>query len=102
MDVLARIRLTVLAGHYRFSEKALDEMETDDLTEEDVVASIRVATRIEKRLRSTSAFRSSRREHLYVIVSPNSRGVLIYTKGKFTTDESVETYYFLVSSKRSL
>ena len=102
MNVLAHIRQTVLAGHYRFSEKAFDEMETDDLTEEDVVESIREATRIEKRLRSTSAFRSSSREYLYVIVSPNSHGVPIYTKGKFTSEAGVETYYFLVSSKRAL
>ena len=43
------IRQTVLAGHYKFSEKAFDEMEFDDLTEGNIVESIKQATRIEKR-----------------------------------------------------
>ena len=37
-----------------------------------------------------------------MIISPNSHGVPIYTKGKFMSEAGVETYYFLVSSKRSL
>ena len=32
-DILRRIKRAVLAGNYAFSEKALIEMEADDLTE---------------------------------------------------------------------
>lgn len=59
------------------------------------------ATRIEKRLRSTSPFRGRGSEYLYVIKSPTVRGVMIYTKGKIVVDGEVETYYLLVSAKRT-
>lgn len=102
MDVLIRIKRAVLAGQYAFSEKARIEMETDDLTELDVAESILNAVAIYKRLRSSSASRSKRREYLYVIQSTNLDGLAIYTKGKLVQEEGIETYYFLVSSKRGL
>lgn len=102
MDVLIRIKRAVLAGQYAFSEKARIEMETDDLTELDVAESILNAVAIYKRLRSSSASRSKRREYLYVIQSTNLDGLAIYTKGKLVQEAGIETYYFLVSSKRGL
>jgi hypothetical protein len=39
-DILVRIKRTVLAGRYAFSEKARIEMESDGLTEFDVAESI--------------------------------------------------------------
>jgi len=33
MNILVRIKRAVLAGHYRFSAKALAEMDADDPTE---------------------------------------------------------------------
>lgn len=102
MDVLIRIKRAVLAGRYAFSEKARLEMEVDDLTELDVAESIVNAVAIYKRLRSSSALRSKRREYLYVIQSTNLEGLAIYTKGKLVQEAAVETYYFLVSSKRAL
>ncbi len=101
MDVLIRIKRAVLAGHYAFSEKARLEMETDDLTELDVAESILNAVAIYKRLRSTSPSRNKRREYLYVIQSTNLDGLAIYTKGKLVQEAEIETYYFLVSSKRA-
>ena len=101
MDVLIRIKRAVLAGRYAFSEKARIEMETDDLTELDVAESILNAVAIYKRLRSSSPSRSNRREYLYVIQSTNLDGLVIYTKGKLVQEAEVETYYFLVSSKRA-
>lgn len=59
MDVLARIRQLVRANRYRFSEKALDEMEVDDLNGEDIVESINGAAGIAKRPRSSSALCAS-------------------------------------------
>ena len=100
MDVLIRIKRAVLAGRYAFSEKARLEMETDDLTELDVAESILNAVAIYKRLRSTSSSRSKRREYLYVIQSTNLDGLAIY-EGKLVQEAGIETYYFLVSSKRA-
>ena len=90
----------MLAGRYAFSEKARIEMEVDDLTELDVAESILNAVAIYKRLRSSSLSRSKRREYLYVIQSTNLDGLAIYTKGKLVQEAEIETYYFLVSSKR--
>ena len=102
MNVLIRIKRAVLAGRYVFSEKARREMETDDLTEVDIAESILNADAIYKRVRSTSPSRKRRREYLYVIQSPNLDGLVIYTKGKLVEAAGVETYYFLVSSKRAM
>ena len=102
MDVLIRIKRAVLAGRYAFSEKARLEMESDDLTELDIAESILNAVAIYKRLRSSSPSRNNRREYLYVIQSTNLDGLAIYTKGKLVQEAGIETYYFLVSSKRAL
>ena len=102
MDVLIRIKRAVLAGRYVFSEKARIEMETDDLTEVDIVESILNAEAIYKRLRSTNPSRKRRREFLYVIQSTNLDGLVIYTKGKLVEGVEVETYYFLVSAKEAM
>jgi hypothetical protein len=91
-----------LAGRYAFSEKARIEMETDDLTELDVAESILNAVAIYKRLRSSSPSRSRRREYLNVIQSTNLDGLSIYTKGKLVQEADIDTYYFLVSSKRAM
>jgi len=102
MDVLIRIKRAVLAGRYAFSEKARLEMESDDLTELDIAESILNAVAIYKRLRSSSPSRNNRREYLYVIQSTNLDGLAIYTKGKLVQEAGIETYLFLVSSKRAL
>ena len=101
-DVLARIKRAVLGGRYAFSEKARLEMEADRLTELDVAESILNAVAIYKKLRSTSFRKQRRREYLYVIQSTNLDGLPIYTKGKLVQEVEIETYYFLVSSKRAL
>jgi len=77
-------------------------MESDGLTELDIVESITNAVAIYKRLRSTSPHRKKKKEFLYVIQSANLEGIMIYTKGKFVHEAGVETFYFLVSSKRAL
>lgn len=90
-----------MAGHYVFSEKARAEMESDGLTELDIAESILNAVAIYKRLRSESPYRQQNREYLYVIQSTNFEGLVIYTRGKLVKDEATETYYFLISSKRT-
>lgn len=77
-------------------------MDADFITEQDVVESILNAVAIYKVLRSTSAFRSHKRERLYVIQSTNLDGLAIYTKGKLVLRAGQDVYYFLISSKRAL
>lgn len=101
-DVLKRIKRVILKGNYVFSEKARIEMNVDDLTELDVVESILNAVTVYKTIRSRSDFRLYRREYLYVIQSTNLDGLIIYTKGKLVQEAEIETYYFLISSKRAL
>jgi hypothetical protein len=76
-------------------------MELDGLTELDVAESILNAVAIYKKLRSESRLRKGR-EYLYVIQSPNLDGLAVYSKGKLVKEEGIETYYFLISSKRAL
>src|SRR3989304_8060593 len=101
-DPLVRIKRAVLAGHYAFSEKASMELEADGLTELDIVESIVNAVAIYKTIRSTSPYRRQAREYLHIIQSTNLEGLMIYTKGKLVQESGVETYYFLISSKKAL
>jgi hypothetical protein len=101
-DILVRIKRTILAGRYAFSEKARIEMECDSLSEFDVAESIINAVAIYKRLRSRSHRRSKRFEYLYVIQSTNLEGIAVYSKGKLVHEEGEDRYYFLVSAKRAL
>jgi hypothetical protein len=101
-DVLVKIKRLVLKGRYEFSKKARGEMEMDGITETDVIESILNAGVIYKTIRSTSPLRKQAKEYLYVIQSTNLDGLFIYSKGKFVQEAGVETYYFLVSSKRSV
>jgi hypothetical protein len=100
-DILVRIKRAVLAGRYAFSDKAGFEMECDGLTELDVAESILNAAAIYKKIRSKSP-RRKRREYLYVIQSTNLEGLAIYSKGKLVSEGEVETYCFLISSKRAM
>ena len=101
-DTLVRIKRAILVGHYAFSEKASMELEADGLTELDIVESIVNAVAIYKTIRSTSPYRQRTREYLHIIQSTNLEGLMIYTKGKLVQESGVETYYFLISSKKAL
>ena len=48
-DMLVRIKRAVIAGHYAFSSKARDEMETDRLTELDVAEAILLCVTLPER-----------------------------------------------------
>lgn len=97
-----RIKRAVLAGHYAFSEKASLEVEADGLTELNIVESIVNAVAIYKTIRSTSPFRQQAREYLHIIQSTNLEGLMIYSKGKLVQEAGVETYYFLIPSKKAI
>ena len=103
MNILVRIKRAVLTGHYRFSAKALMEMDVDGLTQLDVAESVLNSVAIYKTLRSTSPRRSARRERLYVIDSFNFEGVPVYSKGVIRSIGAYESdFYILVSGKRSV
>ncbi len=100
-EILVRIKRAMLDGRYEFSEKASLELEADGLTERDAIESIINAVAIHKTLRSTSPHRSHAGEKLYVIIGTTMDGLPIYTKGKLVSEAGVETFYFLLSSKRT-
>ena len=77
-------------------------MESDQITELDVAESILNAVAIYKTIRSTSPHRSHARELLHIIESTNLNGLAIYTKGKLVSEAGLDTYYFLISSKKAL
>ena len=99
---LAKIKRLILLGRYRFTRKAELERLRDGLLQTDVLESIINASGIKKILRSTSAFRSARREKLYIIEGFTFDGLLIYTKGVIKKEFGQETLYILVSAKRSI
>jgi hypothetical protein len=90
-----------LAGRLRFTNKARDELELDDLEITDIRESLVNAVAIYKTLRSVNPT-SGKREYLHIIQSPNLSGVAIYTKGRLSISDGLDTYYLLVSSKRAL
>jgi hypothetical protein len=101
METLVRIKRCVLANRVRLTDKAREELETDDLDLSDVRESLMNATDIYKTIRSTNP-RTRRREYLHIIKSCNFSGIVIYTKGKLLIEQKIETFYLLVSSKRAL
>lgn len=72
----------IIAGHYRFTNKAADELMHDGLDFQDALESILNAQFIKKTIRSKSPQRRRAGEKLYIIESFNYSGTLIYTKGK--------------------
>jgi len=101
-ETLKRIKRAIIAGHYQFSFKAVVELDVDGLSESDALESILNAPKIYKTIRSTSPQRARRREYLHIIIGDTLDGTPVYTKGKLVASGGIETYYFLVSSKRAL
>src|SRR5215212_3260312 len=101
MDILKRIKQLVLRRQVIITVKAESEMIIDELTEDEVFESIINATRIAKTIRSTHT-RSGGGERLYVIKGRTFANIEVYTKGKLHKDRDLETFYILISSKRSV
>ena len=101
MDILVKIKRLVIARRVIFSAKARDERLDCDLTVEEILEAILNAPTINKTLRSTSPFRKSQKEKLYVIISSTYDGKLIYTKGTIRKINDREEFYILVSAKWS-
>ena len=99
-DLLLRIKRAVLAGNIVFTVKAQDEMERDGLLRADVTESIVYANAIYKTISSANPH-TGKKEHLHIINSTNLSGLPVYSKGKLVAEAGVETYYVLISAKRS-
>ncbi|MGA2060265.1 MAG: hypothetical protein ABSG67_07265 [Thermoguttaceae bacterium] len=101
MDILVKIKRLVIARQVVFSAKAREERLACELTVEEIIESILNAPTINKTLRSTSRFRKSQKEKLYVIISSTYDGKVIYTKGTIRKLNQREEFYILISSKWS-
>jgi hypothetical protein len=101
MDLLVRIKRAVIAGNIIFTIKAVEERASAGLTEQEVRESIVNAAAIYKTIRSTSRRRNQSRELLHIIYGTTYTGIVVYTKGKLLVERGVETYYVLISAKRS-
>ena len=100
MTNLIKIKRLIIRGKYAFTIKALNEMDADGLIEEDVLESILNAQFVRKK-KSSSRFRQSPKEQVYIIESFTYAGILICTKGVIRKDGDGEKLYFLISSKKS-
>lgn len=99
MDILVKIKRLVIARRVIFSAKAREERFACDLTVEEILEAILNAPTINKTLRSTSPFRKSQKEKLYVIISSTYDGKVIYTKGTIRKVDDHEEFYILISAK---
>jgi hypothetical protein len=99
-NVLVQIKQLVIRGRVTFTDKADEELLTDDLTEDDVCESLVNAKSLRSK-RSRSPFRRHARERVYIIVAPSYSGIEIYTKGVFRKQKDSLVFYILISSKRS-
>ena len=69
---------------------------------QDVIEAVVNAPAIYKTLRSRSSRRAVRTEKLYVILGFTHEGLLVYTKGALRRFADEESFYVLVSAKRSI
>lgn len=89
----------MLQRKLKFTEKALFEMEIDELDEYEVAESIVSARSIAKTIRSNRPTQGYEAEKLYVIKSDSHQGTPIYTKGCFRQEGNEEVFYILISAK---
>ena len=98
--VLKKIKRLIIQGNFLFTLKADAERLNDGLTQEDVLESILNASLIRSK-KSHSPWRKERDEKMYIIESFTYDGVLIYTKGVIRKQGPIETFYIIVSAKKS-
>jgi hypothetical protein len=97
---LTKIKRLIIQCRYVFTTKADTERIADGLTQEAVLEAILNAAFLRVK-NSTSPWRKGYREKMYIIESFTYNGLLIYTKGVIRKQDDHETYYILVSAKRS-
>lgn len=100
MDTLTTIKQLIIRRRYLFTQKALNEMDADNLCEYEVLESILNAQFFRSK-RSTSKRRNTPKENVYIIESFSYNNILIYTKGVIRGKGAGKKFYVLISSKRS-
>lgn len=98
--VLTKIKRLIIKGQFKFTIKADAERLLDGLTQEDVLESILNASLVRTK-KSRSPQRKEPNERMHIIESFTYDGVLIYSKGVIRKDGPIETFYIIVSAKRS-
>ena len=99
MDALQTIKRLVIRGNVLFTQKAVEDMEKDDLDDDLVAEAILNAPSVTQRLRATSP-ETGQRDYLYVIIGLTFDGVVVYTKGRILKKDGREVFYVLISSKK--
>jgi hypothetical protein len=98
--ILTKIKRLIITGQFVFTAKADAERLADGLTQEHVLESILNSSFVRAK-KSTSPWRKDRHEKMYIIESFTYDGLLIYTKGVIRKQGEAETFYIIVSAKRS-
>jgi hypothetical protein len=97
MDLLRRIKSLIVHRHYRYTVKAADKLETDDLEEEDVFESIRQRRADQQNPaidKTTGRKALCHRKHQLQRDAHLQQGAIRREAGE-------EVYYIFVSAKRS-
>ena len=97
---LIKIKRLVLKGKYEFRFSAEIQLANDGLTKDDALESILNADYLGKK-KSTSKDKLKPKESVYIIESFTFDGILIYTKGIIRKLENQDTFYIIISAKRS-
>ncbi len=97
---LIKIKRLILQGRYEFRLSAEIQLANDGLAKEDAIEAILNAAYIVKK-NSTSQDKLNIKEKVYIIESFTYDGVLMYTKGVIRTVGNQETFYIIISAKRS-
>ena len=100
MRALVRTKRLVIVRKVLFTQEAETEMAADALTPELVYEPILNGPAVFKVLSSRNP-RMRETERLYVIKDLIFDGLDSYTKGKILTKRGSDTFYVLISSKRS-
>lgn len=97
---LIKIKRLLLRGKYEFRLSAEIQLINDGLTKDDALEAILNADYLVKK-NSTSQDKLEPREKVYIIESFTFDGILMYTKGVIRKIDSQETFYVIISAKRS-
>ena len=97
---LIKIKRLILKGNYEFRLSAEIQLANDGLTREDAIESILNADFLTKKL-SSSTDRLRPKEKVYIIESFTYDGTLVYIKGVIRRIRNRETFFIVISAKRS-
>ncbi len=97
---LVKIKRLILQSKYEFRLSAEIQLADDGLTKDDALEAILNADFLTRK-NSTSRDKLRRKERIYIIESFTYDGVLMYTKGVIRKLEQFDTFYIIISAKRS-